>query len=38
MLKTGLPIVYSNSALFLQVCPDGTITGVPELNVEIASA
>ena len=38
MLKTGLPIVYLDSALFLQVSADSTATGLPECNIEIASA
>ena len=37
MLKTGMPIVYSTSALYLQVCADSTSTGLPECNLEIAS-
>lgn len=38
MLKTGLPVVYLDSALFLQVCADSTASGLPELILEIASA
>jgi hypothetical protein len=38
MLKTGMPIVYSNSALFMQVSADGVSSGLPEMNIEIASA
>ena len=38
MLKTGLPRVYPTSALFVQVCADSTSTGLPEINMEIASA
>ena len=38
MLKTGLPQVYTTSALFVQVCSDTTSTGLPEINIEIASA
>ena len=37
MLKTGLPRVYPTSALFVQVCSDTTSTGLPEINMEIAS-
>lgn len=38
MLKTGMPIVYSTSAFFLQVFADSTASGTPEINFEIASA
>ncbi len=38
LFKTGMPIVYGNSALFLQVCADSTASGLPELVLEIASA
>lgn len=38
ILSTGMPIVYTDSALFVQVAADSTSTGQPELNVEIASA
>jgi hypothetical protein len=37
MLKTGLPIVYNTSALFLQVFADSTSTGTPECNIELAN-
>lgn len=38
MLATGLPIVYTDSALFAVVQPDSTSTGVPNIVMEIASA
>jgi hypothetical protein len=38
MLKTGLPIVYNDSALIMQVQADSTASGVPELSFEVASA
>jgi hypothetical protein len=38
MFKTGLPIVYYNSALYLVVQADSTASGLPELVLEIASA
>lgn len=38
MLKTGLPVVYQDSALYLVVQADGTASGLPELVLEIASA
>lgn len=37
MLKTGLPVVFQDSALFLQVATDSTSTGTPEVIVEIVS-
>ena len=37
-LKTGLPIIYNTSAFYLMVQADSTATGLPELNLEIASA
>jgi hypothetical protein len=37
MLKTGLPIVYNTSALYLQVFADSTATGLPECNIELAN-
>lgn len=38
MLRTGLPIVYQDSALYLVVQADSTASGLPELVLEIASA
>jgi len=35
--KTGLPIVYANSALFMTVAADGTGSGVPNLQIEVSS-
>jgi hypothetical protein len=32
---TGLPIVYSNSALYVMVATDSTATGVPELQISV---
>lgn len=37
MLRTGLPVVYADSALFLQVLADSTATGLPDLYIEVAS-
>ena len=37
MLKTGLPIVYNTSALYVQVFADSTSTGTPEINIELAN-
>lgn len=36
--KTGMPILFSSSALVLIVSADGTSTGVPELEFVIANA
>jgi hypothetical protein len=38
MLKTGLPIVYNDSALIMQVQADGTASGIPELAFEITNS
>ena len=38
LLDTGMPIVYSDSALILVVEPDSTSTGLPNCVLEIASA
>ena len=38
MLKTGLPIIYGDSALIMQVQADSTASGTPELAFEVASA
>ena len=35
--RTGMPIVYANSALTLTVVADSTSTGIPDLNIEIAN-
>ena len=35
--KTGMPIVYATSALYMMVCADSTAFGVPELSIEIAN-
>jgi phage tail sheath gpL-like len=37
MLKTGLPVIYSDSALIIQVQADGTASGVPEVAFEICN-
>ena len=37
MLKTGLPIIYNDSALIIQVQADGTASGIPEVAFEIAN-
>lgn len=35
--KTGMPIVYEDSAIFVMVATDGTSSGIPELQIEIAN-
>lgn len=37
MAKTGMPVVYADSALILAVAPDSTATGTPELEFVIAN-
>ncbi len=34
---TGMPVVYSDSALYLMVIADSTATGIPYLTIEIAN-
>lgn len=36
-LKTGMPEVFANSALFLQVDPDSAATGIPEVQLDIVN-
>ena len=38
LLRTGMPVVYPTSALYLVVQADSTASGFPELVVEVASA
>lgn len=35
--KTMLPEVFADSALVVAICPDGTVTGVPEIEMVIAN-
>lgn len=37
LAKTGMPIIYADSALFLAVAADSTATGIPELELVIAN-
>jgi hypothetical protein len=37
MLKTGLPVIYNDSALVMMVQADSTASGIPELAFEIAN-
>lgn len=36
-LKTGMPIVFADSALIIIVTPDGTSTGLPEVFIDVAN-
>jgi hypothetical protein len=38
MLKTGLPVVYNDSALIMMVQADSTASGVPEVAFEIVNS
>lgn len=37
LLRTGLPQVYADSALYILVAPDSTSSGIPDLSLEIAN-
>jgi hypothetical protein len=37
MLKTGMPQIFEDSALFLQFAADSTSTGIPELQIEVVN-
>jgi hypothetical protein len=37
LLRTGLPQICADSALYVQIAADSTATGLPELNVEVAN-
>jgi hypothetical protein len=37
MLKTGLPVIYNDSALIMTVQADSTASGIPELAFELAN-
>jgi len=36
LLKTGLPVLYGTSALYMLVTADSTATGIPEVTIEVA--
>jgi hypothetical protein len=36
--KTGMPVVYADSAIMLTTVPDGTAAGIPDLLFEVANA
>jgi hypothetical protein len=38
MMKTGAPIVYGTSALFVQIQTDSTASGLPDVTLEICDA
>jgi hypothetical protein len=38
MLRTGLPQVYADSALFCMIAADSTSSGIPEVTFEIANS
>lgn len=37
LLKTGMPQIFADSALFLQVVADGAATGIPEIQLEVVN-
>lgn len=37
LAKTGMPVVFADSSLFVAVAPDSTATGIPELELVIAN-
>lgn len=37
LTKTGMPVVFADSALFLAVAPDSTSSGIPEIELVIAN-
>jgi hypothetical protein len=38
LLRTGMPQIYNDSALFVQIAADSTASGLPEMFMEVASA
>jgi hypothetical protein len=38
LLRTGLPRVYEDSALYIFITADSTSSGIPEITIEVASA
>jgi hypothetical protein len=38
MLKTGAPLIYTTSALFVMIQPDSTASGLPDVTIEVADA
>ena len=37
MLRTGMPRVYADSALYCMIAADSTASGIPEMTIEIAN-
>lgn len=37
LLKTGMPEVYADSALYVLIFPDSTASGIPDMTIEIAN-
>lgn len=37
MLKTGLPVVFATSALYVLTNTDSTSSGTPEMSIQVAS-
>lgn len=37
LAKTGMPIVYADSALIQAICADSTATGIPEIELVVAN-
>lgn len=37
LAKTGMPVLYADSALMMAIAPDSTATGIPELELVIAN-
>ena len=35
--KTGMPVVYADSAIVLAICPDSTATGIPDIELVVAN-
>lgn len=38
LLKTGMPVIFADSALYVVVQPDSTASGLPNIQIEIANA
>jgi hypothetical protein len=38
LLRTGMPELYADSALYAMICADSTSSGVPEMEIEISNA
>jgi hypothetical protein len=38
MLRTGMPEVYADSALYCMIAADSTSSGIPEMTIELANA